>query len=844
MSNRNGVWHSDRMYHFELLVPRHSRLPWAETNRVPRAGTAPATAGYGENAEAVLARGTHRVALSILAVVAVCAGASAAPSKWWNPDWPYRVRIECDAGEGDVASVRVILAGRTTKDGRDLRLVDADGQLRNFEILHHDPRLSTLIQFKVPPDQALRTWLYYGNVQAPPIKTLNPCFDTWQEAWNAWKEKQADLQKVAQKRQMYQDELIRVRRRLERARRSGGQTAKLQDRIEWLEKELEKLGVDELEPAPVKSTVWYPRRGILLRVYRKSKPAHPKTLTGLRRLIRTNNLEGAGFCNGVSDGFNRFGPSDHYISVYEGYLRIDQAGSYSFCTVSDDGSWLRVDDRHVVEWPGPHGWSGAEHGERNGQIKLKQGVARVQYYHEEGAGTQMAFLGWKPPGAERFQAVPPDQWLSVRTARAVGYEARDKPLIAVPLARVINTYWIRDSDDRQATLVEFRHRSRSRAGEIVKTHWSFGDQLEAKGDRLRHVYFRTERPEVTLTVTDARGNTDSITCSPNVFYVDVRTRYFRLGNSKQYMEAAAGYDVERMAQEDLQLYAEFWGYLEKWSEHVRAVDALARRFPDCPAIPQLAASAAQGCTRAEAYDPQHAVELYRIASRGARTALKRVELDLRLAEVLAWGLEDYQQARALLETTITAAETESTAPFQRLRRQAIIAMGDVALLAGDYQQAERSYRQAQEISKPIEQAEMLAKTGGYGYTVADLLARDEFDWALEALDRWENEFPVQRLEGYTFFLRGKVLYVQHPGRLALRHLELAERVSPRAVHVPEAVWLRANCLLAMERHEEALLEFQRIQNELTQSQFFEQATEKIELCRAKLAGGGQAEHGE
>lgn len=814
-----------------------------EQDRVPRAAcpAVPNMCMYAENTCSKLSVTSAR-ALPLLLVIAVaCAAAPAAPPQWWHQDWPYRVRIECEPGEGDVGAVRVTLAGRTTKDGRDLRLIDADGQLRNFELLHHDPRLSTLIQFKVPLGESLKTWLYYGNMQAGPINTLNPQFDAWQETWNAWKEKSNHRQKVLQKRQMHKDELIRLRRRLDRARRAGGETTRLRRRIAKLEQELEALTVTELAPAPNKPAAWYPRRGVLLRVYRKATEVHPKTLTALRRLIRSSSLEGASFCGGISDGFNRFGPSDHYISVYEGYLRIDQPGTYQFCTVSDDGSWVRINDRAVVEWPGGHGWQGAEHGQRHGEIKLKKGVARVQYYHEEGEGAQMAFLGWKPPDAERFRGIPRGRWLAVRTARAVGHQARDRPIIAVPLARVLNTYWVRDSDDRQATLVEFRDRSRSSAGRIVQRRWSLGDGLEAEGAKLKHVYFRTDRPEVTLTVVDARGNTDSVACSPDIFYVDVKARYFSYGSSKQYREAAAGYDVERMDREDLQLYVEFWGYLEEWSEHVRAVEALIRRFPELPAIPQLAASAARGCTQPDAYDPQRAEQFYRIALRGVETALERAEMDLRLAEVVAWGLEDYDRAKELLNAVLAVAEAKARPAFLRLRRRALIGLGDVALLSGQYEEAERFYRQVQNPAKePVKQAEMLAKTGGYGYTVMDLLARGEFEWAIKTLDRWEDEFPVQKLEGYTFFLRGKVLFVQRPGRLALTYLQLAKRVSPRAVHVPETVWLRANCLLAMERYAEALAEFERIRSDFTQSEFFQQAAEKINVCHSGLAGAAAA----
>ena len=789
--------------------------------------------------------GATPISYPILVVALLNTAVFAGQPEWWHDEWPYRVRIECKAGEGDVAGVRVPLADRATADGHDLRLVDADGQPRSFDLIHHDPRLDTLIQFKVPPDEPLTTWLYYGNADAPRINTRNPQLAAWQETWNAWSKRESERQRTLEQRRALEERLERLRRNLERTERAGGDTGNLEGLIAQCEKELGELAVPDTTPPPQdKPKAWYPRRGVLLRVYRKPKEVHPETLAELRKLIRTVEMQGACFCGGVADGFNRFGPSDHYISVYEGYLQIDEPGTYAFCTVSDDGSWLRVNDRTVLEWPGLHGWGGAERGQKSAEVKLSKGVAQVQYYHEEGTGAQMAFLGWKPPNAERLWSIPPDKWLSVRPARTGTFEARDKPIFAVPIVRVLNTYWVRDSDDRQATLVEFRDLSRSRAGKIVKTRWSFGDGLAAEGTKLRHVYFRTGRPEVKLTVTDERGNRDSVTCSPNVFYVDVRARYFRYGNAKQYAEAAAGYDVERMSPEDLELYAEFWGHLENWAEHVRAVNAFIRRCPDSPLIPRLAASAAKGCTQADAYDPRRADELFEIALRGAETARERLELNLQRARVLAWDLGEYERARELLNNLLDQIELKAGRAIQRLRRQALILLGDVALLTAAYDDAENLYRQAPELAeRKVEQAEMLVKAGSYGYTVEDLLARGEFEWALKTLDQWEEEFPVQKLEGYTFFLRGKVLYVQRPGRLAARFLERAEQVAPRAVHVPEAVWLRANCLLAMQQYDEALAEFLRIRNDFTQSEFFQQAVDKIKLCESELAKARPAKTG-
>ena len=80
----------------------------------------------------------------------------------------------------------------------------------------------------------------------------------------------------------------------------------------------------------------------------------------------------------------------------------------------------------------------------------------------------------------------------------------------------------------------------------------------------------------------------------------------------------------------------------------------------------------------------------------------------------------------------------------------------------------------------------------------------------------------------------KAAIVEKPGELALRYLTLAERIAPRAVHVPEAVWLRANCLMTVGRYEEALAELRRITVDFTYTEFLDQAAEKMKECEAKL----------
>lgn len=764
----------------------------------------------------------------LLGTALLTAPPAVAGDAWWHADWPHRCRIQCDAGAGDVAFAYVALAGRTTLDGRDLRLIDANGQARGFDIIHHDPQLETLIQLDVLPDKEQVTWLYYGYAAAPLANTENPGFDEHQRAWEAWRQGEARRQELAKQQRRLEQQLAEARDRTAQAT----DAQRWRQRVQELESELAALAVPDPVPEPRPPTPFRPRRGVLLRVYRKSKPGHPETLRDFRRMINAATPEGAGFRPGISDGFNPFGVSDGYLSRYDGYLRIDEPGEYAFCTVSDDGSWVTINGKDIVMWPGAHDTDGARRGQKSGLAQLGRGVAHVQYLHEEGEGEQMAFLGWKPPSADHYSAIPPEQWLSVRRAKVGRYEARGQSLMAVPTARIESTYWIPESADRQVTQVRFFDAGRGNGD--VQRMWSFGDGLTGAGRDIRHIYFRLGRPLVTLTVRDAAGHEDTVTIAPHIFQTDAVAAGRQYGEPDEYARAAQGYDLMRLAREDLALYAEFCAGLDRAADQLRAARVYLERFADGPDAARLAAAAARSALRPAAYDPRAADGWLQAALKGSADEPARRELLLGRAHALAWHLDQPTEALALydaIENSIGGHDAEAA----RLRRRVLIGRGDVAVVQRDYRRAADLYGQADELAeRRIAQSERLAKTGSYAYTVDDLLYRREYAWACRTLDQWEDEFPLQKLEGLTFFLRGKTAFLEHPGELAVRYLTLAEQVAPRGIHVPEAVWLRANAYLAMKRYDQALAELHRITADFTYTEFLEQALEKIGQCESEL----------
>jgi len=76
---------------------------------------------------------------------------------------------------------------------------------------------------------------------------------------------------------------------------------------------------------------------------------------------------------------------DKYGLVFEGYIRIDKTGGYSFYTGSDDGSLLYINDKLVVNNDGNHGFV-----EKEGKSLLEKGYHKLKLvYFDSGGGNDV-----------------------------------------------------------------------------------------------------------------------------------------------------------------------------------------------------------------------------------------------------------------------------------------------------------------------------------------------------------------------------------------------------------------------------------------------------------------------
>jgi hypothetical protein len=86
--------------------------------------------------------------------------------------------------------------------------------------------------------------------------------------------------------------------------------------------------------------------------------------------------------------------SSPFSAIWEGFIDVDITGAYSFQLVSDDGSWLYIDDKLVINNGGYHARKSA-----NNKILLNKGKHRMKIKYFDGGGGAVLDLLWTPPGS-------------------------------------------------------------------------------------------------------------------------------------------------------------------------------------------------------------------------------------------------------------------------------------------------------------------------------------------------------------------------------------------------------------------------------------------------------------
>jgi tetratricopeptide (TPR) repeat protein len=557
---------------------------------------------------------------------------------------------------------------------------------------------------------------------------------------------------------------------------------------------------------------WVPHAGLVLQTIQRPEGDNPQSVEDMAKLIAASPYRHGGrYQRRIADGYNPFGSSDYYISIYRGWINVPKAGSYQFCTASNEASFSFLDGKPLVHWPGRHTAERGMHGEKNARVELTAGLHYVEYYHEEVTLEQMAFLGWRPAGEPAFGGIPESVYTAPHTAQVVAYEDPKGPLLHFePL--ITDSVWPTERHESQYTRCRFRAGTAPAPSAGTTYRWDFGDGQTAAGPDAEHVYLALGRYQVSLTAQGPQG-TATARWPLEVFEIEQVTDEFKEGRPRDYARLAKQYDRGKL---DAAALTELAYLLAESEEPAAAIDAgkeFERRFgPTHPRqLSRVRRLIAESALRLGKDNVDEAIANYQASITNDTPPAEKLDVLARLIRLV--GIERNLPDRTgafLGQVEETARGAKPDDDTRAAYRRAVIAAGDVLLWQGKLDGATDLYRRAEALRDFIPSQVRAARVGSYPNALRDLIGGGNYGAALDLLDRWEEMFPTDKPKGQTFFWRGKVCALRGQPREAARYLARAIGLATGAGFEPEARWLLAESLEQLGRAEDARKELARL----------------------------------
>lgn len=199
------------------------------------------------------------------------------------------------------------------------------------------------------------------------------------------------------------------------------------------------------------------------------------------------------------DGGDSSNKGGYGLYRYTGYFGVPRAGSYSFATISNWDSYLAVDGKLVVGWPGKHG-TGGSRGYKQGTVALSPGRHKLEYYNYSPWGTMYCLAAWKKPG-EELRPMTRTDFYAVGRYRPTLADSSDADKVPVPFDWSVVDDFRAEQTGRSFVTMEFDALAPPGSPpEADSCQWTFDDGTVKTGRTVEHVYLRPGLRRVRLEV--------------------------------------------------------------------------------------------------------------------------------------------------------------------------------------------------------------------------------------------------------------------------------------------------------------------------------------------------------
>jgi len=541
---------------------------------------------------------------------------------------------------------------------------------------------------------------------------------------------------------------------------------------------------------------WELNRGVLLEA-RKWPGGSLDRLADVRQVWDKATPVGADLVGHVYFAFNPFGPVETPTAFhYTGWFVASQPGTYEFATSSDDASWLLIDGKEVVAWPGVHGAvRDARHAKKH---VLALGLHRLDYWHVNQSGSMMAVAAWRPPGAKRFVVIPPAAFLQAYEAKLVETDVQGRRLVADFFPEHAGEAWW---PDHYAVRMRFRNLSKGVSLQHGgRFEWDFGDGQKARDASPVHVYLTHGNYTVTLKASRGTGS--------HTFQTTVRVErdWWRqterkIDAAEKYADQIAQYDFPTLDLPSLALAVDLFDHEGMRDPLVRAASTLVLKREGVPEEDLRRVGLLLGERMREDDRADDAITVYRRAEQRLKTPARKAQLAVQTGEAL---LRDLHQHAAAEKEYQRVLEVYATGADRATLRRAHIGMGDIRRHRGKTGEAREAYEAAAKIQvKPFTPTRAAVRVGTLARYVEEFTHKRDWEWAFKFLEDWAWEFPLEKLKGHWSLLRARALVAKGNQEEALREAMDLLAANPESPYAVRLLILAAECDVAAGRTDQA-----------------------------------------
>ena len=579
---------------------------------------------------------------------------------------------------------------------------------------------------------------------------------------------------------------------------------------------------------------WKIRRGCLLET-RKYNGGNPNNWKGMQDVLkRATRVLGRAFVPNIFFGHNPFGPSVNNVNTFTGALNCPKDGQYVFSTTSDDASFLVVDGKQVVSWPG---WHGAVRDARHKKaVTLKKGLHELTYYHVQGGGGQYMVAAWQVPGTGKFEVIPPTAFAPVYRAAPRFYQRKGRRGGLADFFPEFAGETLLQGSDNYIIRMKFKNWTSQGLRATSRCEWDFGDGNTTRHISPEHVYFARGTYTVKLWVGNKSNAFEAKVAVDRDWSKGVLDR--KMDDIKSYLPLVKDYNWPAMPSPDLRNAVIFFERLGDSGKALELCEVLldhSRELPDA-AREEIALKAA-GFLADRGKHAEAAAALLDAALR-TNDAPRRVNLLVAAGRI---QYEDLRDAKAAQESFGEVVRTHASVGGRPLRN-AFIGLGDATRLAKRHERekaveaTEEVYRKALAVkfeNTNLRRDRLLVASDSRA--IEDFLRRNELDAAWERLDDWRVRSPLDILYGNWTTMYVKYLIARGKLDSAIDEVALLVDVTPRNSYAPEALTLAAEAWMRKGKSDRARETLNDLKEDYPESAFAGRTDELFDELSKRFA---------